>query len=220
MRPIEPILRNEHTAKTKETGIGQVYQAKKGDIVKGTIIGRSVPDKVVLVIGGKPLTAKTSIDLAVGRDAYFRVDQVKPELVLKLVEATHIPVTDFERIVMEVGNNGHLYRRLFKGIMEAIKGDGGQSNVDRPDGTARLSAVFEQVALKKENVGNRDFLKYFLERSGLSFENKLKRIVLDGDGQKKCGEDGTRRLKRNGVGDSAGKQRENRGSKRGDRKLY
>jgi len=180
MPNIDPI--DVFSNKTPERAVENqpVLRAAKGDIVAGRIIKTLSPGQAVLLIDGKRLTAHTSTLLKEDSLAFFRVEEVSPEYILRLVEMRHCPQGGPEGYIRGIDVRGFPFRLLFD-LLDPLVGSFNESGKQRPtDGIRGLWDLLSRISLQKKEMPSPEFLRSFLDGSGMLWEQKLKTLFLSG----------------------------------------
>ena len=69
-----------------KAGHRKVLPFTKDEVVQGRVIRPISPNRALLLFGEERVTARTSVPLRAGQIAFFKVEQVSPQCVLRLVE--------------------------------------------------------------------------------------------------------------------------------------
>lgn len=153
----------------------------KNEIVAGKVIKSLSLKDVVLLINGRRFTARTHTPLEEGRILSLKVEEVLPVPVLKLL-GTKFSSADVINIpVLLSAMKENIWKSMFEGIIEL-----GLPKKDAALFKALLNDLSQQLFLKSSP----DFLKTFIEKSGMSWEAKLGKLCL----QKMAGKDSVDKL--------------------------
>jgi hypothetical protein len=180
MPNIDPIDRSSNKTPGKAVDNHSTLRAAKGDIVAGRIIKALSPGQAVLLIDGKHLTAHTSTMLKEGSLAFFRVEEVTPECILRLVEMRHCSQGGSEGYIKGIDVRGFPFRFLFDVLDPVVRSFNGSGKQTPPDAIRRLWDLLSRISLQKKEIPTPEFLKSFLNGSGILWEQKLKALFLSG----------------------------------------
>lgn len=153
----------------------------KDEVVQGKVIRRINPNQALLSFGKHQVTAQTSVPLRAGQIAFFKVEQVSPQCVLKLVKTRvgNLPGTQ------EMLTRNALCESPYKSLIEILAPfmrSGEQPALSNlPDMIVRWWRLLSRISFPPEQlVHHRQFLKSFIDGSGMIWEHKVRSFVLSG----------------------------------------
>jgi hypothetical protein len=161
-----------------KSSTGKVIPFTKGEVVQGRVIRPVPPSHVLLLFGEEQITARTSVFLQAGQIGLFKVEQVSPQCVLKLVEPR---IGDLDRVDGLLTRNTlreSPYKNLIK-ILAPFMRSGEQSALSKvPNMLVRWWGLLSRISFSSEQVHHGQFLKSFIDGSGMTWEHKLKSFLL------------------------------------------
>ncbi len=161
-----------------ESSTGRVTPFAKDEVVQGRVIRPIPPNHALLLFGEEQVTARTSVPLQAGQIGLFKVEQVSPQCVLKLVGPR---IGDLDRV------DGLLARNTFrespyKSLIETLAPfmrSGEELAVSKvPNMLVRWWGLLSRISFSAEQVHHGQFLKSFIDGSGMIWEHKLKSFLL------------------------------------------
>jgi hypothetical protein len=157
-------------AQNKQSGKG--LSLRQGDIVKGKVLDFHHSGRAKLLVQGKELTAQTSVKLAKGQTAQFRVEQTQPQYIFKVFDASNI-----QQSMLKLFGSSAMQAspfQLFQNLFQSLKNNSELANQKQ---MLQMMHLFSQLSIKPGDSITPYFLMAFLQRSGLMWENKLKQWV-------------------------------------------
>jgi len=148
---------------------GKGLSLRQGDVVTGKVLDFQPSGQAKLLVQGKELSAQTTVKLAKGQMAQFRVEQTQPHYVFKVSSGS--------------AGMQHSAMQMMGSVMQAspfqIFNDIFQLFKKNPDDTnqkimMQMMQLFSQLAIKPGDSITPYYLMAFLQRSGLLWENKMK----------------------------------------------
>jgi len=140
----------------------------ENEIVKGKVLRSFSFKSVLLLIKGKRIMAKTHIPLREGSVISLKVEEVHPNPVLKLLGTITKNIETINTSIILVG----LKKNLWKTIIE---------NIDHyilPDNDKKLfKELVDDISKKLFLKPNPDLLRELLDKSGIGWEAKLRKII-------------------------------------------
>ena len=158
----------------KKTGEPTHFEGfQKGQVVKATVENATSAREAVLNIQGKRVQARTHMPLKSGETLLLRVEDNGVQPTFKLMEAKggrfiHLPLD----LLSRSGPYGLLAR-----VMQTLDTMTGIPNLNETG--SQMESLIRSLSLKTENTDT-DFLKSIFRGSGVTWENKLVRL-LDSD---------------------------------------
>jgi len=151
--------------KLSDTGL----TLRKGDIVNGKVLDFHQSGRAKLLVNGKQLTAQTSVMLAKGQTAQFRVEQTQPQYIFKVFDSSNMQ----QSMLQLMGGSAMQASpfQLFHDLFKLIKNNPDNANQKQ---IVQMMHLFSQLAIKPGDSITPYYLMAFLQRSGLLWENKLK----------------------------------------------
>ncbi|MBW2108080.1 MAG: flagellar hook-length control protein FliK [Deltaproteobacteria bacterium] len=145
-------------------------------MVEGRFVKSISTSRAIVVIRGKPLVARLSSRINVSGPAYFRVEQVAPEYVLRLVHAG-VRGAGYPAALIEATNLAvDAYQALTDWIWTLIE----TSKKDPlPDEISRFWDLAKRVAVKADESINSHDLKRLIRHGGMTWEHQLKAACCD-----------------------------------------
>ena len=154
-------------ATTNKTGAKDLT-LNKGDVVTGKVLDFNRSGQAKLLVKGHQLSAQTTVQLAKGQLAKFRVEQTQPHYVFKVFEGSGMQQNALQWMGSAMqASPFQLMHDLFQML---------EKNHDSPNRKIMLQMVqlFSQIAIKPGDSITPYFLMAFLQRSGLLWESKMK----------------------------------------------
>jgi len=154
-------------AQNKPSGSG--LSLRQGDVVSGKVLDFHQSGRAKLLVQGKELIAQTTVKLAKGQTAQFRVEQTQPHFVFKVFDTSNMQ----QSLMQLVGGSAMQASpfQLFHDLFQTIKNN--PENANRKL-MVQMMQLFSQLAIKPGDSITPYYLMAFLQRSGLLWENKLK----------------------------------------------
>ncbi len=164
----------------KRSDNAKMSPVHKGEVLEGRIIKSIPPDHVLLLIKGKQVVARTRVLLKPGNLAFFKVEQVAPQCILKLVELQHGQQDGLGELLKGSALRGFPYKLLID-ILDPLIASLKESDPRKlPDILTRMWALLGHLSLHEDDVCHPGFLKSFIDTSGMIWEQKLKSLLLSG----------------------------------------
>ena len=162
-----------------KSGQGKILPFTKDEVLRGRVIRRIPPNHALLLFGEEHVTARTSVPLREGRIAFFKVEQVSPQCVLKLVEPR---IGDLDRANGLLTRNALCespYKSLIKILAPFMRSVKGSAVSKVPDMLVRWWGLVNRISFPSEQVMHHgQFLKSFIDGSGMIWEHKLRTFLL------------------------------------------
>ncbi len=153
---------------------------RKNELVEGRVIKSIPPHHALLEIKGKQVIAQIKVSLRQGDIASFKVQEVNPQYILKLIEVTGGQKPAVGGLLRGGGFSGFPYRFLLD-MLEPLMTTGKKSaQVNLPEIVGKVWALLQEMSLGPDKVQNPDFLQSFIRNSGMLLEHKLKSAFLAG----------------------------------------
>jgi hypothetical protein len=161
-----------------KSSTGRVISFAKDEVIQGRVIRPIPPNHALLLFGEEQVTARTSVPLQAGQIGLFKVEQVSPQCVLKLVGPR---VGDLDRV------DGLLARNTFrespyKSLIETLAPFmrfGEELAVSKvPNMLVRWWGLLSRISFPCKQLHHGEFLKSFIDGSGMIWEHKLKSFLL------------------------------------------
>jgi len=153
----------------------------KNEIIKGQVLKTISLNDALLLINGKQVAAKTQVPLREGATLLLKVEETVPVPTLKLMGP---PITGPNTVNVAV-ILAAMQENLWKTILENITGSG----FSKENGLL-FRELMHDLSTKLFTKSDPNLLKTFIDKSGLSWEKKLKEFCI----QKQIGEDGINKL--------------------------
>lgn len=159
----------------------KILSVHKDEVVEARIIKQICPHRAIILIKGKQLLARTEgVPLKPGQPASFKVAETSPQCVLKFLEVT----SDQQAGITDLLMQSHFRESPHKGLMallHALRVSGEGSVGERvPHILMRMGALLGRISLRPHDVAHPEFLKSFIDGSGLMWENKLRTLLVSG----------------------------------------
>lgn len=163
-----------------KAGHRKVLPFTKDEVVQGRVIRPISPNRALLLFGEERVTARTSVPLRAGQIAFFKVEQVSPQCVLRLVEPRIGELCGVNRLLTWNVLRESPYKSLIK-ILAPFMRSGEESAVSRvPDMLVRWWGLLNRISFPSEQLHHGQFLKSFIDGSGMTWEHKLRSFLLSG----------------------------------------
>ncbi len=162
-----------------KSGQGKILPFTKDQLLQGRVIRLIPPNHALLLFGKEQVTARTSVPLREGQIAFFRVEQVSPQCILKFVEPRIGDLDGLDGLLTRNALRESPYKDLVKILapfMRSVKGSAG-SRV--PNMLVRWWGLLSRISFPSEHgVHYGQFLKSFIDGSGMTWEHKLRTFLL------------------------------------------
>jgi hypothetical protein len=159
---------------------GRILPFNKGEILQGRVLKSISPRHAILLLGDQQVTARTSVPLRAGQMAFFRVEQVGPHCVLRVVEPPVGDVDAVSRLLTRSALRESPYKNLIKLLAPFMRSGEGAAVSKGPNILAQLGEMLGRVSFSSEQVLGGGFLKSFIDGSGMIWEHKLRSLLLSG----------------------------------------
>ena len=153
----------------------------KDEVVEGRIIKPISPHRAIILIKGKQLLARTEgVPLKPGQLASFKVAETSPQCILKFLEVTSDQEAGITHFLMRSHFRGSPHKCLMA-LLNALRGSRDGSAGERaPHILMQMGTLLGRISLRPHDVAHPEFLKSFIDGSGLMWENKLRTLLLSG----------------------------------------
>jgi hypothetical protein len=142
---------------------------RKGDVVSGKVLDFNRSGQAKLLVQGKQLIAQTTVNLAKGQTAQFRVEQTQPHYIFKVFDSSNL-----KQSMMQLMGGSAMQAspfQLFNDLFQMMKNNPEKANEKL---MIQMMHLFSQLTIKPGDSITPYYLMAFLQRSGLLWENKLK----------------------------------------------
>jgi Flagellar hook-length control protein FliK len=140
----------------------------ENEIIRGKVLRSFSLNSVLLLIKGKSIMAKTHIPLMEGSVISLKVEEVHPNPILKLLGTINKNIETINTSIILTG----LKKNLWKAIIE---------NIDHyilPDNDKEVfKELVDDISKKLFLKPNPDLLRELLDKSGIGWEAKLRKII-------------------------------------------
>jgi hypothetical protein len=142
----------------------------KDEVIAGQVLKVLPQGKVTLLIKGRQVTAKSTLPLTPGKFLSFKVENISPFPTLKLLGTTfrESGAVNASMVLSAVKEN------LWESLFEYIK----QSGLPKGD-LAQFRALMNDVTWRIFTESNPELLRVLIAKSGLGWEAKLRKTVLN-----------------------------------------
>ena len=149
------------------------------EVVQGKVIRRIPPNHALLSFGEDQVTARTSVSLREGQIAFFKVAQVSPQCILKLVEARVGNLPGMHEMLARNALRESPYKSLIEILAPFMRSGEQPALSDLPDMLVRWWRLLSRISFPPEQaVRHGQFLKSFIDGSGMIWEHKLRTFLL------------------------------------------
>jgi len=142
----------------------------KNEIVEGKVLHQLAPGKVSLLIKGRIVIASTHVPLRKGRVLSFKVEEIRPGPILKLM-GTKFRAPDAVNIPAILSA---LKENLWKSAFENINQYGLPEN-----DLSRFRELVNDLSLRSFLESRPELLRILIDGSGLSWEAKLRKALIN-----------------------------------------
>jgi Flagellar hook-length control protein FliK len=140
----------------------------ENEIVKGKVLRSFSLNSVLLLIKGKNIIAKTHIPLMEGSVISLKVEEVHPNPILKLLGTINKKIETINTSIILTGLKKNLWKTIFENIDHYIL----------PDNDKKLfKELVDDISKKLFLKPNPDLLRELLDKSGIGWEAKLRKII-------------------------------------------
>jgi len=160
---------------------GKILAVHKDEVVEGRIIKPISPRHALILIKGKQLLARTEgVALKPGQLASFKVTETSPQCILKFLEVT----SDQEGGIIGLLKGSGFRASPFDFLMALLHPLRVSIEKSAPEIVPhilmRMGTLLGRISLRPHDVAHPEFLKSFIDGSGLMWENKVKTLLLSG----------------------------------------
>jgi hypothetical protein len=140
----------------------------KDEVVEGKVLESHSLDRVLLLLKGKKVNARTHVPLPEGRVLSFKVQEVFPTTILKLIGARFTPsdAVNSSAILAAIEQN------VWKTVMENMPQYGLPGEV-----LALFRRLMVYLSMRVFVTSSPELLKVLIDRSGLRWEAKLRKAL-------------------------------------------
>ena len=162
-----------------KSGQGKILPFTKDEVVQGRVIRLIPPNHALLLFGEEQVTARTSVPLREGRIAFFKVEQVSPQCVLRLVQPRISDLDGVDGLLTRNALCESPYKGLIKILAPFMRSVKGSAVSKVPDMLVRWWGLLSRISFPSEHgVHYGQFLKSFIDGSGMTWEHKLRTFLL------------------------------------------
>jgi hypothetical protein len=151
-----------------------------GEVVEAKIIRVVSPNRAILLIKGRQLAARTPAPLRTDSVASFKVEQVAPECVLRLLQVT----SDHPEGLASLIRGFHAQQNAYQSLIDLIAPlTGASQSSDKqhiPDILGQIWNLVRSISLSPGKSPDSHFFQSLIDGSGLLWENKLKKLLFAG----------------------------------------
>ncbi|MGD8757484.1 MAG: flagellar hook-length control protein FliK [Deltaproteobacteria bacterium] len=160
---------------------GEILAVHKEEVVEGRIIKPISSRHALILIKGKQLLARTEgVILKPGQLASFKVTETFPQCVLKFLEVTSNQRDGITGLLKGCGFRASPFDCL-TALLHPLRVSMEKSASEIvPPILIRMGKLLGRISLRPHDVAQPEFLKSFIDGSGLMWENKLKTLLLSG----------------------------------------
>jgi hypothetical protein len=158
--------------------IGKVIPFTKDEVVQGRVIRLIPPNHALLLFGGEEVTVRTSVPLQAGQIGLFKVERVSPQCILKLVGPRIGDLAKVDGLLARHTFRESPYKSLIKILAPFMRSGGELAASKLPNMLVRWWGLLSRISFPCEQVHHGQFLKSFIEGSGMIWEHKLKSFLL------------------------------------------
>ena len=144
------------------------------DVVEGQVVRSVPPNHAVLAIRGEQVMAQTNVPLKAGDLVSFKVLQVDPQYILKVVEWIGKAPPGANECLKWCDLSGFPYKSLLDLFSPFMGAEGRAANRDMPEPLQKLWRLFRDISVAPDRGENAGSIKNVLENSGLLWEGKLR----------------------------------------------
>jgi hypothetical protein len=172
---------SSHRNPSNKASPGKTLAVHKEEVVEGRIIKPISPRHALILIKGKQLLARTEgVVLKPGQLASFKVKETSPQCILKFLEVTSNQEGGITGLLKGCGFRSSPFDCLMT-LLHPLRVSMEKSSPETaPPILMRMGALLGRISLRPHDVAHPEFLKSFIDGSGLMWENKLKTLLLSG----------------------------------------
>ena len=149
----------------------------KGEVVEGRIVRAISPSRAILLIKGKQLIARVPHFLNNNGVILFKVEQVSPECVLKLISLGSEEAGGLSLPFRRSDIAGNVYQALID-VIAPLKTASHLTKQGLPDIIQKIWSLLDRISLAPDKLPDQRFLQFLVKGSGLLWENKLMKALL------------------------------------------
>ena len=142
----------------------------KNEIVEGKVLKSLASGNVLLLIKGRSIMAKTCVPLREGRILSLKVEEILPATILRVLG---IKFSDSDAIDISIILSA-MKENLWKSISQNINHYGLPKEV-----LSQFRTLMNDLSLRLFLKSTPDLLKALIDKSGLNWESKLKKALID-----------------------------------------
>ncbi len=156
----------------KDGGKRPISGLKNGQILEATVDKAVAPRKARLYIQGKPVLARTSVPLKNGETLLLKVTEASDRPTFQLIEAKDGRFLFLSRHAFEAMGRPGVYGLLSSILKTPV------NPTHRTEHPGRLENLARAVSMGSNPMGP-SYLKSLIQKSGLSWENKLRTVFMN-----------------------------------------
>ena len=180
MDPTKPVNPAKFILRDKSRQ-AKILPFTEDEVVRGKVIRRINPNHALLSFGKDQVTARTSVPLHAGQIAFFKVEQISPEFVLKLLEARVGNLPGTQEMLARNALCESPYKSLIEILAPFMHSAEQPALSNLPDMLVRWWRLLSRISFPPEQpVHHGQFLNSFIDGSGMIWEHKLRSFVLSG----------------------------------------
>lgn len=161
-----------------KSSTGKLIPFTKNEVIEGRVIRPIPPNHALLLFGEEQMTARTSVPLQAGQIGLFKVEQISPQCVLRLVGPRIGGLDMADGLLARNTLRESPYKSLIK-ILAPFMRSVEESAVSKvPNMLVRWWGLLSRISFPSEQVHHGQFLKSFINGSGMVWEHKLKSFLL------------------------------------------
>jgi len=153
-----------------DTNPKSIPDLSKNEVIEGKVLKSFPSGKVLLLIKGKTIMAKSQIPLREGRILPFRVEEVLPGTILRV---SGVNISDPKDINVSIILSA-MKENLWKSISKNLNNYGLPKEI-----LSQFKTLMNDSSLELFSKSAPDLLKSLIDKSGLNWEAKLKKALLD-----------------------------------------
>lgn len=158
----------------------KILPVNKDDVVEGRIIRSIPPRHALILVEGKQVIARSSVNFDPGQLVLFKVLQGSPNYVLKLLELRHGQQQGVEGLLKKGSFGGFPFKFLTDVLNPAVASSEKSSQNEGADVLMRMGNLMKNISLRSDEMIRPEFLRSFIDGSGMSWEHKLRGLLLSG----------------------------------------
>ena len=150
-----------------------------GENLDARVLAHDRDHRVLLQIKNTPLIADTQIPLQTGDKLTVRVDQLHPNIVLRIISREDADIIKANEFIKLFRSNPGAFKDMIVSVKDILGGENLKEllNDTADKGVQRLNKMLDHIIISKTNATNPLFVKDYITALGLSLERRLMKAL-------------------------------------------